>query len=43
MESVDKIVNQLFDVSKPVPAIPKITEEKDPRVEAIVSRLFSTL
>jgi len=44
MEAVDKIVADLFDVTKEPPfgdLIKKQEDKKDPRVEAIVSRLFS--
>lgn len=41
MEAVEKIVDQLFDISKEVPIVK--TTEKDPRVEDIVSRLFDTM
>jgi len=43
MEAVDKIVAQLFDVNKALPPVVKKYEEKDARVDSIVSRLFSTL
>lgn len=40
MEAVDRIVNDLFDITKGMPPYERKTDEKDPRVEAIVSRLF---
>jgi len=42
MEGVGKIVSDLFDVRKEMPQL-EANREKDPRVEAIVSRLFSTV
>lgn len=38
MEVVSQIVTDLFDLTKEIPRTEKRAEEKDPRVEAIVSR-----
>jgi len=45
LESVDKIVADLFNVSLEIPPLDnsKRTEEKDPRVTAIITRLFENI
>jgi hypothetical protein len=45
MQVVNQIVSDLFDVNQPMPLVPptKGGEEPDPRVEAIVSRLFASI
>jgi len=43
MEAVERIVEDLFDVTKEMPYIEKKVDEKDTRVDAIISRLFSSV
>ncbi len=43
LETVDKIVADLFNVSTEMPPSDNKKEEKDPRVESIIARLFENI